>query len=155
MTGHRRQRRVLQRRKFEVESLGERIAPAHLGVIAAGGQVHLNLIERLPSGRDRTVVSEPIKLSGRALDISRHGVPIIVTAPVDFHPPGEAELSKDTVIAKPPRITRPIIVTAPVSFTPLIHTETLPAVAAGTAHDNVSQTLLTIHDQFEQDPAVF
>jgi hypothetical protein len=85
MTLDRTNSRTSRRCQFDVESLGERVVPAHFGVMGAGGHVHLNLIERLPSGRHRVVVSESFKRLATPIKLPGHQTPIIVTAPVTFN----------------------------------------------------------------------
>jgi hypothetical protein len=185
MTFDRTNTRTSRHCQFDVESLGERIVPAHIGVMAAGGHIHLNLIERLPSGGHRLLVSESFKLSATPIKLPGHPTPIIVTAPVTvnalmtpksgtFSSPIKAPGIHGPIIVtapvafnalmtpksgtftspvKAPGVGSPIIVTAPVTFNALASTVTPPAPS--TMLDNVSQALITIYEQYEQNPAGF
>jgi hypothetical protein len=150
MTFDRSKMRTSRKAKFDVESLGERIVPTHLGFIGAGGHVHLNLIEKLGPGK-------PFDIHHH-----HHGNPIIVTAPVTFNTVAAAKPSP-LPVALPGN--HPIIATAPVTFftvnpakpspLPVTLPGNDPIIAPSPLPDNASPSLLTIYEQYWKSPAAF
>jgi hypothetical protein len=196
--------RASRHAKFDVESLGERIVPAHLGFVAAGGHVNLNLLEKLASEHNGLLARELFKPTDNAFLHHHHKKPMIETAPVTFSAlstptlsplPGKHPVTKPILVTAPITfsalstptlsplpgkhpVTKPILVTAPVIFSalstptlsplpgkhpvtkPILVTapvtfNAVPTPAPAPAPGNVSQTLMVIYEQYEQNPSTF
>jgi hypothetical protein len=178
MTIDRNDKRTSRTCTFDVEFLGERIAPAHTGIITAGGEVHLNLIENLPSAKHDIVGLARLEFEKKLIEF-RHHHQFVAGKPVVFPPAVYAKsvtntsatnqtvsyqpttvtapvtISGGTVSTTQPVITQPIIATSPVTFTAPPEIRPPLPVTTSTVPDNVSQSLATIYEQYENNPAAF
>ncbi len=168
--------------RLDVESLGERIAPAHGGGLAAGGGVFLNLITEPVNGSHGFLVSETLNFEVQAIQNTRLNHPIIASGPVTIGTFGNNAITNSSnplrlPVSKPPGIivTAPvtvgfnaftvpvskppgIIVTAPVTFTvnppPTPPTPPAPPAPVG-APANLASSLLALYNQYEANPSDF
>jgi hypothetical protein len=178
MTCDRDNKRASRTCKFDVEFLGERIAPAHTGIIAAGGEVHLNLIEKLPLAKHDIVGLARLEFEKKLIEF-RHRHEFVAGKPVVFPPAVYAKsvtnpsatnqtvsyqpttvtapvtITGGTVSTTQPVISQPIISTSPLTLTarPVLYTPPLPVTS--TVPDNVAPSLATIYEQYENNPAAF
>ncbi len=129
MTLDRRDKRTSRTSKFDVENLGERIAPAHFGIMSLGGHVELNLVVHKHHKHHGTPVfvygnsdtksesfstKSPFQTKSALLKI-----PNIDKYPIVFTPLSNGANSNITIKGKVP--TAPVVMidsTTPVSFTP-------------------------------------
>jgi hypothetical protein len=147
MTLDRRDKRTSRTSKFDVENLGERIAPAHFGIMTLGGHVELNLVVHKHHKHHGNPVFEYLNSNTKSelfsTSSSLQKVPNIGKYPIVFTPLSNGVSSNIAIKGKAP--TAPVITidsTTPVSFTPppTPSTPPTPPAPAPTANPPVSFT---------------
>lgn len=166
MTIKRREKKSAPTRKLDLESLGERIAPAvfHMGVMGSAFvhqfETHLkssrhDLLENGIVKRHQPIIIMNPYPSLNVLVATSHGVkapvqrPILVTVPVSFN----------SIVTKVPIKTGPVYPRGPVHpVTPLATPITTVVPTAGPSASssafpaNIATPLIAIYQQYEQDP---
>ena len=174
MTLDRRDKRTSRTSKFDVEHLGERIAPAHFGVMSIAGHVHLNLITQTQHKHHGIAVWEIVNpvLNTFKLPVHKPGNP---TFPIILMPFSNNAGSNITIRVPAPAPVVPVDSPPPVTFTanppPTIPVDSPPPVTftanppptpptptpapAPTGPANLSAALFALYEQYESDPAAF